>query len=273
MLIDAIAAIRSVNAAGLKATLDYLGENVYSESGAASNANEYIRALEAIHEAGLDANVSIKLTAMGLAVDDGFCYENVRRIVSRAADLDNFVRIDMEDSAVTGRTLDIYRRLRQDFANAGIVLQSYLYRSQSDVGQLMADGMAHIRLCKGAYDEPASVAFQAKKDVDNNLFSLAKTMLDGLDDLPGITPAIASHDHMIINRVRAYAYRRDISPDRYEFQMLYGIRRDLQKRLVDQGHKVRVYIPYGASWYPYFMRRLAERPANLLFFLRALLGE
>ncbi|MCB0253640.1 MAG: proline dehydrogenase family protein [Anaerolineae bacterium] len=270
---DAIDAIRATNAAGMVATLDFLGEHVHSEAEARANADEYIRALRAIHQARVDANISIKLTGMGLAVDDEFCYQNVRRIVQMAADLGNFVRIDMEDSPVTDRTIAIYRRLRGEFDNTGLVLQAYLFRTESDVRRLMEEGWAHLRLCKGAYDEPPAVAWQEKADVDHSLVSLMKFMLDSRDAYPGTYPALASHDHMIINWTKAYAYTHGITPDRFEFQMLYGIRRDLQQQLADQGYRMRVYIPYGTRWYPYYMRRLAERPANVVFFARAMFGN
>ena len=269
---DAIAAIRATNANRMLATLDFLGEHVDTEAEARVNADEYIRALQAIARAGVNSNVSIKLTAMGLAIDDDFCYRNVRRIVQQAAELGNFVRIDMEDTPVTDRTLAIYRRLRADYANCGVVIQAYLYRSESDIRSLMDQGMAHLRLCKGAYDEPPEVAYQEKKDVDANMVRLIQLMLDNLDVFSGTYPAVASHDHMVINRIKAYAYHHQISTERFEFQMLYGIRRDLQQTLANQGYKMRVYIPYGTRWYPYFMRRLAERPANLVFFMRALVG-
>ncbi len=271
-LVDAIDAIRATNAAGMLATLDFLGEHVSNQAEASANADEYIRALQAIQQAGVDANISIKLTAMGLAVDDEFCYENVRRIVEAAAQRGNFVRIDMEDSPVTDRTLAIYRQLRAEFANVGVVIQAYLYRSEEDVRSLMAQDMAHLRLCKGAYDEPPAVAFQKKAEVDQSMTRLIQLMLEGQAQFPGTYPAIASHDHMVINWVKAYAHLHQIAADRFEFQMLYGIRRDLQQKLADQGYRMRLYIPYGTRWYPYFMRRLAERPANLLFFARALVG-
>ena len=271
-LADAIAAIRASNDAGLMATLDFLGDHVTSQAEASANADEYIRALQAIHASGVDSNISIKLTAMGLAVDDEFCYQNVRRIVEGAARWDNFVRIDMEDSPVTDRTLAIYRRLRGEFSNVGVVIQAYLYRSEEDIRSLMAQGTAHLRLCKGAYDEPPAVAFQEKSEVDQSMTRLIRLMLESQAQFPGTYPAVASHDHRIINWTKAYAYHHQIATDRFEFQMLYGIRRDLQQHLVDQGYRMRVYIPYGTRWYPYYMRRLAERPANLFFFARALVG-
>ncbi|HSN75758.1 MAG TPA: proline dehydrogenase family protein [Anaerolineae bacterium] len=272
-LADAIEAIRATNAAGMSATLDFLGEHVSNQAEARANADEYIRALQAIQDAGVDSNISIKLTAMGLAMNDQFCYENVRRIVEAAAQRGNFVRIDMEDSPVTDRTLAIYRRLRADFANTGVVIQAYLYRSEEDVRGLMAQGMAHLRLCKGAYDEPPAVAFQDKAEVDQSMTRLIRLMLEGQAQFPGTYPAIASHDHRIINWVKAYAHHHQIPAHRFEFQMLYGIRRDLQQQLAGQGYRMRVYIPYGTRWYPYYMRRLAERPANLFFFARALVGN
>jgi proline dehydrogenase len=272
-LADAIDAIRASNAAGMLATLDFLGEHVTNQAEASANADEYIRALQAIQDAGVESNISIKLTAMGLAMDDEFCYQNVRRIVEAAAQRGNFVRIDMEDSPVTDRTLGIYRRLRGDLPNVGVVIQAYLYRSEEDVRSLMEQGMANLRLCKGAYDEPPAVAFQSRAEVDQGMTRLIRLMLEGQADFPGTYPAIASHDHMVINWTKAYAYGHQISTDRFEFQMLYGIRRDLQQQLADQGYRMRVYIPYGTRWYPYYMRRLAERPANLLFFARALLGR
>ena len=210
---DAIAAIRTTNANRMLATLDFLGEHVDTEAEASVNADEYIRALQAIARAGVNSNVSIKLTAMGLAIDDDFCYRNVRRIVQQAAELGNFVRIDMEDTPVTDRTLAIYRRLRAEFPNCGVVIQAYLYRSESDIRSLMDQGMAHLRLCKGAYDEPPEVAYQEKKDVDANMVRLIQLMLDNLDAFPGTYPAVASHDHMVINWVKAYAYHHQISTD------------------------------------------------------------
>jgi proline dehydrogenase len=269
---DAIAAIRTVNANGILATLDFLGEHVHSETEATANADETIRALQAIREAGVQSGVSIKLTAMGLAIDDDFCYRNVRRIVAKAAEVDRFVRIDMEDTPVTDRTLAIYRRLREEFDNVGVVVQAYLYRTKEDVRQMLTAGIADLRLCKGAYDEPPTVAYREKADVDRSMTELIKLMLEGQAEHPGAYPAIASHDHMIINWTKAYAHNKQIPNDRFEFQMLYGIRRDLQEQLANQGYRMRVYIPYGTRWYPYYMRRLAERPSNVLFFIRAFFG-
>jgi proline dehydrogenase len=272
-LAEAIHVIRATNDAGMTATVDFLGENVTKESEARANADEYIRILQAIHDEGLDANISIKPTAMGLAMDDQLCRDNVRLLVQWAAELGNFVRVDMEDSAVTERTLGLYRHLRGQHDNVGTVIQSYLYRSQDDVRDLLQSGLALLRLCKGAYDEPSTVAFRDRVEIDRELVALIKLMLDGLDRYPGTYPAVASHDQRIINWTKAYAYHHQVAVDRFEFQMLHGIRSDLQRALTAQGYHMRVYIPYGTAWYPYFMRRLAERPANLLLFLRSLVGN
>ena len=264
---DAIDAIRATNAAGMAATLDFLGEHVDSEAEARVNADEYIRALHAIHRAGLDANISIKLTAMGLAVDDAFCYQNVRRIVQAAAEW-------ATSCASTWKTRRSPTAPLPSTSGCATSLaipdwwQAYLHRTEGDVRRLMQEGRAHLRLCKGAYDEPPAVAWQEKADVDRSLVALMKLMLDGRDAVSGVYPALASHDHMIINWTKAYAYMHGIPADRFEFQMLYGIRRDLQQKLADQGYRMRVYIPYGTRWYPYYMRRLAERPANVVFFAR-----
>ncbi len=268
---EAIAAVQRVNALGLMATLNYLGESVTSESDAIAGRDAYLEALEAIVSAGLDSHISIKLTQLGLDLGEDFCYENVERIVAYAAERGRFVRIDMEDSSYTQRTLDLYRRLRRSYDNVGVVIQAYLYRSRADVEALIEEGIAHIRLCKGAYAEPPSIAYPARRDVDENLLRLVWMMLAPEARERGAYPAIATHDERIISRVRAYVYHHRVPVDAYEFQMLYGVRRDAQQRLADEGYRMRVYIPYGTHWYPYFMRRLAERPANLLFFLRALL--
>ncbi len=271
---DAVEAIRQLNAQGITATVDFLGEYVSSETEARNNADEYLRLLDAIQANSLAAGVSVKLTAMGLHVGDDFCYHNVRRIVEKAAAIGSFVRIDMEDSAVTSRTLAIYRRLRGDFGCVGVVIQAYLLRSQDDVAALISEGLGDLRLCKGAYDEPPTVAFPTKPGVDRNMQTLIKQMLDASGAHPAdLHVAVASHDDRIIDYAKAYASQHSIGRNRFEFQMLYGIRRDLQLRLVSEGYKMRVYVPYGTAWYGYFMRRLAERPANLIFFLRALVGQ
>ncbi len=270
---EAMAAVRRLNARGFLATVNHLGENVASEATASASTEAYLATLDAIATASLKSNISIKLTHLGLDLGEALCYENVERIVSHAAMRENFVRIDMEGSAYTQSTIDLYRRLRSAHDNVGLVIQSYLYRSRADVESLIEEGIAHLRLCKGAYDEPPSIAYPDKRDVDENLFQLARMMLQPAARARGAYLAVATHDERLIHRMRTYAYHHRIPPDAYEFQMLYGVRRELQWRLADEGYRVRVYVPYGPHWYPYFMRRLAERPANVLFFLRALFGQ
>jgi len=272
-LAAAIAAVQSLNAQGMLATLDHLGENVANEAEATAAADEYLVALDALYLAQAQCNVSVKLTQMGLDLGDDFCYANVSRIVLKAAELGNFVRVDMEGSPYTERTLALYRRLRTRFSNTGIVIQAYLHRSQADVEALIAEGIGHFRLCKGAYDEPATIAYRERPRVTQALNELTRACLAPAGRAKGAYAAVASHDEEVINFTRAYAYQHDIPPAAYEFQMLYGIRRELQTELVKRGYRMRVYVPYGTHWYPYYMRRLAERPANLLFFLRAWVGK
>jgi proline dehydrogenase len=204
----------------------------------------------------------VKLTQLGLDIGEEICYENARAIVEAAGKYQNFVRIDMEDSTKTDGTLEVFKRLRREFDNVGIVIQSYLYRSEKDIEDLLKMS-ARIRLCKGAYKEPESVAFQEKSDVDANYVKLMKMLLTS-----GIYHGIATHDEKMIAATKEFASENGITPDRYEFQMLYGIRRDLQEKLIGEGYRMRVYVPYGRYWYPYFMRRLAERPANVWFVLK-----
>lgn len=270
---EAIEAVRQLNQQGMLATLDHLGENVASEAEAVAAADEYLIALDALAESGVDSNVSVKLTQMGLDLGDDFCFDNVRRIIDRAAELQNFVRIDMEGSDYTERTIAIYRRLRGQYTNLGLVVQAYLHRTQADVEALIADGMGHFRLCKGAYDEPATLAYRERPRVTQSMQELIRTCFSEEGRTQGAYAAVASHDEEVINFARAYTHQHGIPADQVEFQMLYGIRRELQADLVQKGHKMRIYVPYGTHWYPYFMRRLAERPANLLFFLRALVGN
>jgi proline dehydrogenase len=253
---DAVAAVGALRARGLMATVDYLGENVGDALQARRHAEEYLRLLDDMRAAGLDAHVSLKLTAMGLDVDESLPLELVGRIAERAP----FVRIDMEGSAYTARTLRLFRELRRGHANVGVVLQAYLRRTAADVEEMIRL-RARVRLCKGAYDEPPAIAFPSRAQVDASYLRLAERLL-----AEGDYPALATHDGAIIRRLLAPAPR----PDRFELQMLYGVRGELQDDLVHRGQNVRIYVPYGRSWYPYFMRRLAERPANLLFFLRAL---
>jgi proline dehydrogenase len=259
---QAVEAIRLLNQKKISASFDHLGEAISSEKEATDEVREYLRILDAIGEQALDSNVSVKLTQLGLDIDRELCYENTRAIIEAAARLGNFVRIDMEDSTKTDATLEIFRRLRDEFANVGIVIQSYLYRSEKDIEELIRAG-ARVRLCKGAYKEPASVAFPKKKDVDANYIKLMKVLLAS-----GLYHGIATHDENMIAATREFATSRGITPDQFEFQMLYGVRRDLQEKLIREGWRVRVYVPYGRSWYPYFMRRLAERPANVWFVIK-----
>jgi proline dehydrogenase len=272
-LSDALAAVQRLNARGMMATLDHLGENIASRTEAETAAEEYLLALDALYLAGVDSNVSLKLTQMGLDLGDDFCYQNVAQIVRKAAECGNFVRVDMEGSEYTERTLALYRRLRAVYDNVGIVIQAYLHRSAGDVAALIDDGIGHFRLCKGAYDEPPGIAYRARPRVTRALNELVRDCLSPEARARGAYCAVASHDEEVINFTRAFAHQRGIPRTAFEFQMLYGIRRELQSALVKQGYRMRIYVPYGSHWYPYFMRRLAERPANLLFFLRALSGD
>lgn len=259
---DAVAAVRDCNRRGIRASLDLLGENTRSQEDAERATREVIAMLDRIGEEEIDCNVSVKLTQLGLELGKDYCYGNLMRIVRHARRLGNFVRVDMEDSRWTQATLDMVVRALAECDNVGAVIQAYLYRSEKDVRMLLEHG-CRIRLCKGAYLEPESVAFKRKKDTDANYVKLMKILLDS-----DIYHAIATHDEAIIIATREYARTRKIPHERFEFQMLYGIRRDLQQRLAAEGARVRIYIPYGTHWYPYFMRRLAERPANLFFILR-----
>ena len=227
---------------------------------------EYLDVLARIDESGIDSNVSIKLTQFGLEIDPELTYQNARRVVEDAARRGNFVRIDMEGSNVTQATIDVFKRLRAEFGlnDVGIVLQSYLYRTMDDARDLLKMP-ARIRLCKGAYDEPPEVAFPEKKDADNNYVQVMKVLLSS-----GIYHGIATHDPKMIEATIDFAQREGISKEAFEFQMLYGIRRDLQEKLAKDNYRMRVYVPYGERWYPYFMRRLAERPANIWFVLKNL---
>lgn len=263
---EAVAAIREINVRGCTASFDHLNESVASIAETEAEVTEYLNVLARIDESGIDSNVSIKLTQFGLEIDPELTYRNARRIVEDAARRGNFVRIDMEGSRVTQATIDIFRRLRADFGlnDVGIVLQSYLYRTAEDARDLLKIP-ARIRLCKGAYDEPPEVAYPVKKDVDANFVCVMKMLLAS-----GVYHGIATHDPKMIDATIEFANREGIGKDAFEFQMLYGIRRDLQEQLARDGYGVRVYVPYGKSWYPYFMRRLAERPANIWFVMKNL---
>jgi proline dehydrogenase len=264
-LAPAVEAARRSNLAGMAVSLDHLGENVLSREDAERARRAYTDALDRIAAENLDANVSLKLTHLGLDLGDEFGAEQLRIVTQRAAALRNFVRVDMEGSEYTDRTLRIVRQARAETDAVGTVIQAYLYRSEKDIQDLLRIG-CRIRLVKGAYKEPSEIAFPRKKDVDANYIKLMRLLLPS-----GIYHAMATHDPEMIDATVRFAAERGITKDKFEFQMLYGIRTDLQSRLVREGYRVRVYIPFGKDWFPYFMRRLAERPANLLFFARNLL--
>jgi proline dehydrogenase len=265
-----LSALERLRDAGLRSTVDVLGEAVTTRAAADAAADEYVATLDALAERGLDRNVSVKLSQMGLGIDPETCRANLRRILERAAATEAFVRFDMEDHTTTDATLALWRDLRPINAgrgDSGVVIQAALRRSPDDVDELVGEA-ARVRLCKGAYVEPASVAFPDKADVDAAYVALMERLL-----VDGWFPALATHDERIIARAVAFTRERGIAPDRFEFQMLYGVRRDLQDRLAKAGFGVRVYVPFGTQWYPYFMRRLAERPANVAFVLRSILRE
>jgi proline dehydrogenase len=267
---SAVAALRDLNASGLSATLDLLGESVSRPEEARQARDSYLDLLDRIRAAGADANVSVKLTQMGLDFDESLCLANVEAIVDRARAHGSFVRVDMEGSAYTERTLRLFTdRLLPAFGrdHVGVVLQSYLRRTAGDTETMIGLG-ARVRLCKGAYKEPADVAFPEKRDVDASFVACLERLL-----AKGHYPGIATHDEAIIAHARAYAQRNGIARDRFEFQMLYGVRRDLQTALRRDGYRVRVYVPFGTHWYPYLMRRLAERPANMAFIVGNILKE
>jgi len=261
---DAIAAARTLNRAGYTVSLDLLGENVLDKDGAIRAADVYVAMFDRIAAEKLDGNISLKLTRLGLDLDAQLCESLLTQIAAAAARHHNFLRIDMEGSPYTQRTVDLCTRVKAATDAVGTVIQSYLRRSERDVRDLIAAG-CRIRLVKGAYQEPAEIAFPEKKDVDANFVKLMEILLPS-----GIYHAIATHDPRMIDATKKFAAAQGIAKDRFEFQMLYGIRTDLQEGLRREGYRVRIYIPFGTDWFPYFMRRLAERPANLTFFLRNL---
>lgn len=262
---DVVEPVRALNALGITASLDYLGENVHKAEQAEEFVQYYLRLFDFIDARKLDSNVSLKLTQLGLDISQDLAYDNMQRILDHAARYEQFVRIDMEGSDYTGSTLSIFYRLWADRKNVGAVIQSYLFRSEVDTEKLIEAG-ARVRLVKGAYNEPASVAFQRKSEVDENFVKLMMPLLER-----GNYPAIATHDERIIMATIGHATNKQISPDRFEFQMLFGIRRERQLSLKKEGYNLRVYVPFGTHWYPYMMRRMAERPANLWFVLKNLL--
>jgi proline dehydrogenase len=263
---QAVAAVRVLNAAGAMATLDVLGESVDDRASADRAAEGYVATIERIAAEGLDANVSLKLSQMGLDLGVDTCLEVIRPVVEAGRRHAIFVRVDMEGSATVDRTLEIVRRLRSDGFDVGPVIQAYLHRSRGDVEELAA-ARVRTRICKGAYAEPPAVAIQERDAIGRSFVALTTRLLEA-DAYPGV----ATHDPAMIDQVGDYVRSHDIGPDRFEYQMLYGIRRDLQRQLVSHGYRVRIYVPFGAEWYPYFMRRLAERPANVWFVLRSILG-
>ncbi|MGZ8846639.1 MAG: proline dehydrogenase family protein [Pyrinomonadaceae bacterium] len=263
---EAIAAIREINSRGCSASFDHLNESVNSASETEAEVSEYLNVLAQIDATGIDSNVSIKLTQFGLEIDPELAYRNARRVVEDAARRGNFVRVDMEASNVTQATIDVFRRFRSEFGlnDVGIVVQSYLYRTENDVRDLLKIP-ARIRLCKGAYNEPPEVAYPEKQKVDENYVRVMQLLLSS-----GTYHGIATHDPKMIDATIDFAQREGIGKEAFEFQMLYGIRRDLQEQLARDGYGMRVYVPYGKHWYPYFMRRLAERPANIWFVMKNL---
>ena len=262
----AIAVARRINSESIQVTLDYLGENVSSLEEAAASRDAYLEALSAVCANGIQAYLSIKLTQFGMDFSSPICRDNVEQLVRAASEKGEFIRVDMESSAYTERTFELVADIHSRFpGSVGCVVQAYLYRSAKDIERLCQQGI-RVRLCKGAYLEPHNVAYPRKADVDRNYLRLMNVLL-----VQGTSPAVATHDERIVEETKRFATLQGISPDRFEFQMLYGVRRDLQRRLVRQGYRVRVYVPFGKAWYPYFMRRLAERPANVVFLARNLL--
>lgn len=262
---DAVAVARRLNEAGMTVSLDHLGEHVHDAEPARTARDDYLGCLDRIAAEGLDANISVKLTQLGLGFDDDLAAESLDALAERAAAAGTTVTVDMEESRHTGATIDLYTAAQEKHGNLGIAVQSYLWRTATDLERLIPLG-GHIRLCKGAYKESPDVAYQSKKDVDTSFSRLQRVLMESEE----VKPAIATHDSKLIDEARALAAERSRP---FEFQMLYGIRTTLQRRLVDDGFSMRVYVPYGAAWYPYLTRRLAERPANMLFFLRAAAGR
>lgn len=265
---DLVNAVADANAEGLKVTANFLGEAVKSRGSAQEAAKAYIELLDRLDQRGLEGGISLKFTQVGQAIDEAFLRETLTPILERAKQGDRFVRFDMESSAYTQRTLDAFESWWGDgWRGIGVVLQSYLHRTAQDVERMIELG-ARVRLCKGAYAEPAEVAFQERSEVDGSFVELMKRLL-----VDGNYPGIATHDEAMIKATTEFAQAEGISPDRFEFQMLYGVRRDLQRKLVREGYNMRVYVPFGHAWYPYLMRRLAERPANVMFLASSVFKE
>ncbi len=259
---EALKVVKNLNAKGVMATMDVLGEGVKDRETAERAVQSYLDLLDAIHDSGVDSNVSLKLTQMGLDIDPEYCYQNMVKIVSRAAERGNFVRIDMEGSPHTQRTLDLFHRLREKFNNVGIVIQAYLHRSERDVQDLCRI-KAKVRICKGAYKEPKEIAFKKMKDIRANFIKLAEMLFR---DSP--YPAIATHDDKLIQWTKDFTVANHIPPDRFEFQYLFGIRNKTFQKLAREGYRVRCYVPFGTHWLPYFYRRLRERKENIFFVIK-----
>jgi proline dehydrogenase len=265
---EAVGVAHALQARGLLLTLDYLGESVRTREGATAATAEYVRLINLIVGAGIERNLSLKLTQLGIDIDRATCIDNLRTILDPAQRHGFFVRVDMENSPYTEKTLEVFHTLwQQQYRNIGVALQAYLHRTEADVRRMNALG-ARVRLVKGAYKEPPAVAFQKKHEVDAAFRALMRLLLDD-----GRYPAIATHDESLLEDTCAYAVERGISSERFELQLLYGIRRDLQRALIEREYRVRIYVPFGREWFPYFMRRLGERPANIGFVLRGTLGE
>jgi proline dehydrogenase len=263
---DAIRAIEELNARRIGGILDFLGEGVTDPSGAQAAADDYLTAIKRIDETSIDTTVSVKLTQLGIAFDMGACIDHLRRLAAEANAVGGAVEIDMEQSEYVGDILEVYKVLHADFPDLRIAMQAYLRRTAVDL-EAMRDLHPRVRLVKGAYAEPSDIAFQKRKEIDAQYAFLTEWLFDH-----GTDPAIATHDHRLIENTLSVASRRGVDKRGFEFQMLYGVRRELQERLARDGHRMRVYVPYGSAWYPYLMRRMAERPANVRFFLRALIG-
>jgi proline dehydrogenase len=272
----AIRVARGLESEGFRVTLDFLGESVADAAEAERTTSLYESSFAEISGQGCNATTSLKLTQLGLDISFDMCVENLQRILESAAAVDSFVRIDMEGSSHTQITLDVFRRVFPRNRNVGVVIQAYLHRSEADTTELGGAG-ASVRLCKGAYQEPATIAYGRKADIDANFTHLMRRLLERAKERPAVggvpSVAIATHDDAMIEATRSFVESQAIPVDAFEFQMLYGVRRDVQKQVLDGGYNIRIYVPYGTQWYPYFMRRMAERPANLWFVTRAVLGR
>ena len=264
---DAIEVIKDLNSRGIGGILDLLGEGVTDPTGARAAANEYEASIKRIEETGIDTTVAVKPTQLGLAFDKGACIDHLRRLAAAAQAVETYIEIDMEQSAFVFDTIDMYRLLHADFPQIRLAMQAYLRRTPVDL-ETMASLKPRVRLVKGAYAEPETLAFRRRSEIDGQYRFLTDWLFER-----GSDPGIATHDHKLVAHAQRSAVERGIGNDGFEIQMLYGIRRDLQEELARKGHKVRVYVPFGSAWYPYLMRRMAERPANLRFFLRALAGS